>query len=178
MQLPRIAGVGGGVGTSTLAAALRARDGGIYRGGDVVDVLVARSTMFSLGCAQRAIAATPEPPVLAVVADLPGGSLPGMVKARLRMTEPHVAAVVMVPFVGDWRELDTPIGEAANVLAADPPRALRGFAEAMLQLVDEITPRLLHRSAAGTGFHPAGPAAGYPTAAYPDPVPAGWPTAR
>lgn len=178
MDQPRIAGVAGGVGTSTLAAALRARDCGIYRGGAVVDVLVARSSMYSLGCAQRAIAATPAPPVLAVVAEIPG-SFPGVVKTRLRMTEPHVAAIVMLPFVLDWPELDSPHHDATQLLLSVPTsRSARAFVVALHELVEQITPRVIARSTAPpapTRNEPSGP---YAPLSAPQPVAATWPSAR
>jgi hypothetical protein len=149
MDVPLIGGVAGGVGTTTLARALRAIDGGIYPGAAPVDLLVARSTMYSLGCAQRAAAATPDPPVLAVVADIPRVRLSGQVKARLRMTEPHLGGLVVVPYVETWPELDDPLQDAERVLATvvdDLPKPLRGFAAAVHQLVDQLKPRLLARS--------------------------------
>jgi hypothetical protein len=176
MDVPLIGGVAGGVGTTTLARALRAIDGGIYPGAAPVDLLVARSTMYSLGCAQRAAAATPAPPpVLAVVADIPRVRLSGQVKARLRMTEPHLAGLVIVPYVETWSELDDPHQEAERVLAtvvAELPKPLRGFAAAVHQLVDQLKPRLLARS--GPIGHSAYPAAGLRSVS-PIPQPAGSP---
>jgi hypothetical protein len=166
MDVPVIGGIAGGVGTTTLARALRAIDGGIYPGGVPVDVLVARSTMYSLGCAQRAVAATPQPPILAVVADAPRARLSSRTKARLRMTEPHLAAVVMVPFIGAWPDLDDPHQAAEDVLVtAELPKPLRGFAAALRQLVDQIAPRL--RALSSPIAHPTAPAAGL----YPVPPP-------
>jgi hypothetical protein len=171
MDYPLIAGIAGGVGTTTLARALRAIDCGIYPGAGPVDVLVARSTMYSLGCAQRAVAMTPQPPILAVVADGPRARLSRQAKARLRMTEPHLAAVVMVPFVDSWPELDDPYQDAEQVLlAAEPPKPLRGFDTALRQLVDLIMPRLLARS--GPIEPLTYPAAGpYPVPPTPHPAP-------
>jgi hypothetical protein len=159
MKLPLIGGVAGGVGTTTLARALQAIDGGIYPGGCPVDVLVARSTMYSLGCAQRAVAATPVPPLLAVVADAPRARLSGRVRARMRMTEPYLAGVVVVPFVDTWADLDDPYRDAERVLApaaAELPKPLRGFAAAIHALVGQIRPRLLARG--GPMGHSAFPA--------------------
>lgn len=175
MDVPLIGGVAGGVGTTTLARALRAIDGGIYPGAAPVDLLVARSTMYSLGCAQRAAAATPAPPILAVVADIPRARLSGQVKARLRMTEPHLAGLVVVPYVETWPELDDPYQEAERVLmtvVAELPKPLRGFAAAVHQLVGQLKPRLLARS--GPIGHPAYPAAGLRPVS-PVPQPAGAP---
>jgi hypothetical protein len=149
MELPLIGGVAGGVGTTTIARALRAIDGGIYPGVAPVDLLVARSTMHSLACAQRAVAATPAPPILAVVADVPRARMSGRVKARMRMTEPYLAGVVVVPFVDTWPDLDDPDQDAERVLAtadAELPKPLRGFAAAIHWLVEQIKPRLLARS--------------------------------
>lgn len=163
MDPPIVAGVAGGVGTSTIATALGAADCLVYRPGTVVDVLVARSTMYSLGWAQRLLAACPEPPILAVVADGPGTVLPAPVKARLRMTEPHVAvsslrrgdraAVVRVPFVDTWAAMDDPHQDVVDVLVPNGardsplPKYLRGFAAALQLLRDELIPRLESRAA-------------------------------
>ena len=57
---PLIAGAGGGVGTTTIATALRGRDCDIYQPQQPVHVLVCRSTMHSLGCAQRALQTVPD----------------------------------------------------------------------------------------------------------------------
>lgn len=178
MELPLVAGVGGGVGTTTLAIALQAIDCGIYRGGTGVDVLVARSTLYSLRCAQEAIAATPEPPILAVVADGSRSGLTNLATARLRMTEAHVAATVMVPFVHDWPDMDNPHEDAAEVLAVmNPvPKSLRGFAGALHQLVDEITPRVVRRSAFEQSA--VGRAMPPPPIFAPHSAPAAWPPAQ
>jgi hypothetical protein len=134
-RIPFVAGVAGGVGASSLAAALRAHDGGVYAGGPV-DVVVCRTTVVSLGLAHEVAARAPRPPVLAVVADLPS-TIPGPVRARMRMAEPHVHQLVAVPFVPEWRARVNPYGEAAHVLdpAQQIPRSLRDFARAMTRLV-------------------------------------------
>ena len=134
-RMPLVAGVGGGVGTSTLAAAVRGQDRGIYRPGDLVDVLVARASMVSLGAAARALATCPEPrPVLVVVADQARGRLPDNAGHRLRMSEPYTAGIVHVPYVEAWRHLDQPIASAFHALTGGltrqiPSRAARGFAD-------------------------------------------------
>ena len=146
---PRIAGAAGGVGTTSIAYALHGEDAGIYRAGDPVDVLVCRSTMFSVGNAQRALSAVPPyqpPPLLAVVDDIPGASS-SHVKTRLRMTEGVVAAVVAVPFVADWRNLDDPHTVAMDLLrpGTEIPRSWRAFIAAMHDLVAEVAPLLQAR---------------------------------
>lgn len=149
MRMPIIAGVAGGVGTSTVAAALRGQDNDLYVDGEQVDVLVCRSTTVSLGETHRAVAMTSYPPVLAVVGDIPAGSrgiklLPNAVRARLRMIEPHVAGFVAIPFVPTWRERDDPTSEAYHVLApaATIPRELRDFADATQDLANLLVPLL------------------------------------
>lgn len=137
---PFIAGVAGGVGTTTVAATLRGRDCGLYRAHKPVHVLVCRSTLYSLGCAQRALQYTPAPPVLAVVDDVPNGGLPTNTANRLRMTEGYVSAAVRLPFVSDWRDVEAPYREAADLLVAsdEQPRGLRAYADAVRRLVEEI----------------------------------------
>lgn len=136
---PFIAGVAGGVGTTTIAAALRGRDCGIYRKNKPVQVLVCRSTLNSLGCAQRALQFTPAPPVLAVVDDVPNGSLSANTMNRLRMTEGYVFDVVRIPFVTEWRDVENPHHDAADLLVtADQPKGLRPYVAAVRDLVDAI----------------------------------------
>lgn len=160
MERPFIAGVGGGVGTTTLAAALAALDREIYRAGTPVDLLVARATMYSLGCAQRAIAVTPAPPLLAVVAAGPGTSLPGVVKTRLRMTEPHLVGVVYVPYVVEWDARDDPHFDAAAAVRTDQrSKPMRAFAAAVQELIGLLAPRIAQR------IHSAPPPPGTPSPA-------------
>ncbi|MCF7547233.1 hypothetical protein [Pseudonocardia sp. WMMC193] len=166
---PRIAGAAGGVGTTTIASALHGEDSRIYRGGAPVEILVCRSTMHSIGNAQRALAAVSHdqpPPVLAVVEDIPG-SLSSHVKTRLRMTEGVVTAIVTVPFVADWRSLDDPLTVATELLrpGTDIPRSWRGFVGAMRHLVDEVAPLLSAMRPPAPGRVPI----------HPTPVPAGRP---
>lgn len=161
MQQPRVAGVAGGVGTSTVAAAVAGMDGAIYRGGQLVHVLVCRSTMASLGAAQRALHAAPMPPVLAVVADIPR-DLGRPARARLWLTEPHAAAVVHLPFVLGWRDLDQPWEAARSWLQDEPPRELRAMATALNRLVDAVTPLLQLPSMPSRPPVPTTPAARVP----------------
>jgi hypothetical protein len=148
-----VAGVGGGVGTTTVAAALR----GLDRGRDLehgVDVLVCRTTGHSLQQAAVTVtrlAANGRPrPILAVTPDRPG-AVRGAVRARLRMIEPQVAALVLLPYVPHWRELTDPLAEAAE-LSRGPgvgqPRPLRGYADALAGLAQRlVSSRLLTQPA-------------------------------
>jgi hypothetical protein len=140
---PRFAGVAGGCATTTLTTALAGIDAHVYRGKGRVDVLVCRPTMSSLSEAQVALAAMPYRPVLAVVADVPR-AVSSAARARLRLTEPHTAEVVHVPFVPELRQLDQAHvqAEVAAWWSEDRPRWLREFAEAMTELRDAVLPLL------------------------------------
>ena len=120
LRAPRIAGVAGGAGTSTVAAALHGYDQGraVDEG---FEVLTCRCTGDSLHAAATVVswlAANSRPrPVLAVTCD---GPVParGPLRARLRMIEPQVAGLVVLPFVAHWRELTDPRREAAALAEA------------------------------------------------------------
>ena len=143
LEMPIVAGAGGGVGASTVASALGALDAGLYRAGQPVQVLVCRLTMASIGDAQRAIAAAPAAPVLAVVADIPRAGLTDGMRARLRMSEPLVPATVMLPYVPGWRDLADP-WTAAATWQQEPrvPRPLRAFVAAIGRLAAAVAPLL------------------------------------
>ncbi|BBG01237.1 MULTISPECIES: hypothetical protein [Pseudonocardia] len=134
-----VAGVAGGVGATTVATALGAADRGVFVG-RAVDVLVCRATGDSLiragRAAQLVAQVTGRRPVLAVTAaDAHGPSRP--VTARLRLLEPHAAAVVVLPYVRRWRELAAPLDEVRGLLATprtELPRNLRRFAGALRDL--------------------------------------------
>lgn len=140
---PLVAGVMGGVGTTIVASALGAYDDDLYVGG-AVDVLVCESTVASLTAAHHAVGRAEYPPILVVVADVPERSrvpvLPGPVKALARMVEPHVAAMVAIPFVPQWRLREDPCADAATVLLAgvEVPPWLTEFAAAISSLVPHV----------------------------------------
>src|SRR4051794_14293582 len=137
-----VAGVAGGVGTTTVATALDATDCGVFSGrpGRIVDVLVCLATGDSLvragRAAQQVVAGGMPRPVVAVTRPDPQGpSRP--VSARLRLLEPHAAAVVVLPFVRRWREVVEPHSEIRGLLTRPPtelPRPLRRYAAALHQL--------------------------------------------
>ncbi|MHA6622922.1 hypothetical protein [Pseudonocardia sp. DLS-67] len=134
----RVAGVAGGVGATTVARAIAGVDRGVFTG-KPVDVLVCRATGDSILRASRAIqvlAASELRPVVAVTgADVSGRSRP--VAARLRLLEPHAAAVVVLPFVRRWRELAVPLDDVRDLLTrplTELPRPLRRYAIAAREL--------------------------------------------
>lgn len=133
-----VAGVAGGVGTTTVATGIAGVDRGVFTGRPV-HVLVCRATGDSLvraGRAAQLVAAAGGRPVVAVTtADAAGPSRP--VSARLRLLEPHAAAVVVLPFVRRWRELSVPLDEVRGLLTTpltELPRPLRRFAAALRDL--------------------------------------------
>ncbi len=131
-----VAGVSGGVGTTTLAAAIDGVDRGVFVGRPV-DVLVCRGTAESLQRAGRAAQlqtdATGRSPLLAVTTT-DGHGMSRAVSARLRLTSAYTSNVVTVPWVRRWQESTTHLQDARSVLGAGPgelPRALRSYARAV-----------------------------------------------
>jgi hypothetical protein len=133
-----VAGVGGGVGTTTLAVAVRGTDHGIFSG-HAVDVLVCRSTVESVARAARAaqLLSTSQPrPVLAVTATDSARPSRALL-ARLRLLEPHAAGVVLLPYVPQWRTLTAPLDSVRGMFArptVELPRPLRSYVSAVGQL--------------------------------------------
>ncbi|MCE0767467.1 hypothetical protein LWC35_31905 [Pseudonocardia kujensis] len=136
---PSVAGVSGGVGTTTLALALHGRDGGTGAGIDA-DIVVCRSSAESLDRAVRIadlFDPTAAPPVLAVSVDGAERRHP----ERLDELGPGWAAVVLVPHVGRWRGIVDPYREAAGLLGTPRdrlPRALRPYLDAVTRLARAV----------------------------------------
>jgi hypothetical protein len=140
MRPPVVAGVGGGVGTTTVAVALRGRDAG--RAAASADILTCRGTLDSLRRAAAVLdQAGPGPrPVLAVTLDGPR-SPRGPVRARLQLLEPAVSAVVLLPHVRSWPTVADPLPEVAGLLvqpADRVPRPLRAYAAALRELAAAV----------------------------------------
>lgn len=135
-------GVAGGVGATTIAAALGARDLGVYRGG-AADIVVCLSTSMSVGAAHQVVNAVPGKPILVVVADGPLRT-PAAVKARVTMVGPHVAAVVWMPYVEHWRQIDDATAQAvaAPRHPDSVPKWLHSWAAALTQVADAVLPLL------------------------------------
>ena len=137
MRVPVVAGVGGGVGTTTVAVGLRGHDAGRVAGA-APDILVCRATLDSLRRAAAVLDETgPEPPpVLAVTLAARAPRRP--LRAQLDLLEPGAAALVLLPHVPRWCTLVDPLAEAAQLLvepAAQLPRPLRAYAAALRELV-------------------------------------------
>jgi hypothetical protein len=181
LRMPVVAGVGGGVGTSTVAVALRGRDARRdARAGSRLpaDILVCRGTLESLRRAAAVLdGAGPGPrPVLAVMLD--GTRAPRRpLRARLDVLRPEVSAVVLLPAVRRWRDMADPFAEAAALLTQPVerlPRDLRAYARALRELATAVaasgrlqgppaphTPRAA-RQAATPGSRPATATTGHP----------------
>ncbi len=135
---PSVAGVGGGVGASTVAVLLGTTDSGVFTGRPV-DVLACHDTGESLGraghAAQLITADGHRPPVVAVTATSAGASR--LISARLDLLAPHTLRVIVLPYVRRWREITTPMTEVRRT-AHDPgttlPRALRRYGAAARDL--------------------------------------------
>lgn len=140
MRAPLVCGVAGGVGATTIAAALQAQDLGIYCGGPV-DIVVCRTTSSSVAAAHRVVNAAPSKPVLVVVADGPL-RMPAPAKARLTMVEPHLTALVAMPFVPRWREIDQALEQAVSALRYPDrvPKWLQPWAGALGQVMAAVLP--------------------------------------
>ena len=142
MRAPVVAGVGGGVGTTTVAAALRGHDAGRVTAG-WPDILVCRGTLDSLSRA-AAVLETADPeafPVLAVTLDA-ARTTRRPIRAHLELLEPDLGALVVLPYVRRWATLGDPVAEAAHLLAAPAdrlPRPLRMYAAALRELVEAVT---------------------------------------
>ncbi len=143
---PVVAGIAGGVGTTTLAVALRAHDAGRAGGAGVpaADILACRATFDSLrraGAVLERAALAPGPgPVLAVAlgaARVPRGPL----RARLELLEDATSGVVLLPHVDRWATVADPLAEVAELLVdpAPPPRALRAYVDALRELAAAVT---------------------------------------
>jgi hypothetical protein len=163
MRPPVVAGVAGGVGTTTLAVALRAHDAG-RAAVETADILASRATLDSLRRAAAVLerpggAPAGPPAVLAVTLD--GARLTrGPVRARLELLEAAVSAVVLLPHVPRWRTLADPLPEVAQLLVEPAellPRSLRAYVAALRELAAAVAASGRLRGAAG----PRGGAAGH-----------------
>jgi hypothetical protein len=138
VRTPVVAGLAGGAGTSTLAAALHAHDAGRFD--RAADVLVCTSTALA-----QAAALVPSPttaqPVLAVTLDADGADR-AAVAAQLAVLHPRFATVVALPHVAGWRASATARAEAGSVLtlpADRVPRPLRVYASGLRRIVRALT---------------------------------------
>jgi hypothetical protein len=125
-RIPLVAGIEPGAGTSTLAAALHAEDGGVLA--QHADIVVCRATPASLRAAAAVACPISGPRPVLVVTGVPvPGALPGAVPTRF-------GSVVELPRVERWAGSDAAVTEAADVLSG-PPNGLRPYVEALRSVV-------------------------------------------
>lgn len=112
---PVIAGLAASAGSSTLAAALHARDGGLLgrHGHGAADVVACRSTGLAAAAATGGPPSGPRP----VLAVLLGPSADDDVTLRAPGLRRRFAAVVLLPHVAAWHGRADVRAEAASALA-------------------------------------------------------------
>jgi hypothetical protein len=143
VRAPVVVGLSRCLGTSTLAAALHATDGGLLAAGTAgeADAVLCRADEPSLRHA-------------ALLACAPGGPRPVLVPVGPGAAPPAPAvgfgAVVVLPHVRRWAGTPDVRGEAAAVLAFPPeqlPLEVRAYAAALHGVVRALTgSELLHRT--------------------------------
>ncbi|TCK26938.1 hypothetical protein [Pseudonocardia endophytica] len=140
LRAPTVGGLAGGVGATTVARALHAREiGRVGDAGRLPDVVVCRATRCGLALAERPETAGSAPaPVLAVTAA--GGDPDDAVVARLAAVGAGWSGPVVLPRVGHWDVSDDPYADAAGLLGrSTPPAPLARYAEALGEIVALLT---------------------------------------
>jgi len=150
-----VAGVAGGVGTSTWVRILQAvsrlpvRDLGQY-GGGMVDVLVTSNTASAAARVGSVLARCPLPPVLVVMHTVPGVVVES--RSLLRKVQPHVAARLDVAHYRSWVEMEHPPGpRLLPVRAKDLAEVLRQFPAALQAMYSPADERSAVTGSAGQG---------------------------
>jgi hypothetical protein len=128
-----VAGVAGGVGTSTWSRVLtrvwprlEVTDVGVYRGG-VVDILLTSTTAAATSRLRPALAACPRPPILVVMQTVPY-RMPALSRALLRQATPYVTRVIEIGHQRQWPGLEAAPGRLVPKAAIE---ALRDLATAL-----------------------------------------------
>lgn len=175
-----VAGVAGGVGTSTWARILQratrfpVADVGVYRGG-AVDVLVSSNTAASTARIGPALALCARPPLLVVMHTVPGVIAES--RSHLRTITPHITARFDIGHQRSWLEMAEPPGPRIPAKAKDIVEALRHFGTALRQMYAVPAPPVAPAPAspaAGIGRPATAPPAG--SVPCRPPAPAAMPT--
>lgn len=172
-----VAGVAGGVGTSTWVRAMRQLvalpilDVGVYpsdedsgstsraRRGPVVDILVTANTAASTAPVRlgRALAACPRPPILVVMHTVPGSI--GTARAHLRTAKPHIARQINIAHQQVWLEMDEAPGKYlpkgfAEIVRSLPATLQQMYSKHQLRSVPALPPEPPQfRPAGATGLN-------------------------
>ena len=152
-----VAGVAGGVGTSTwvrclqLVTNLPVQDLGVY-GGGVLDVLVCSNTAAATSRLGSALAACPRPPVLVVMHTAAGVVVAS--RSYLRRVGPHITARFDIGHQRRWLEMDSAPGSRLPAKVKDIDEALRRFPEALRVMYSPPRPvsPMPTRAAPGAGL--------------------------
>lgn len=133
-----VAGVAGGVGTSTwvrivrVATALPVDDLGTYRAdqpGRLVDILVTSNTAAATSRIGPALGCCPRPPLLVVMHTAPGVIAES--RSYLRMADPHLTARFDIGHRRSWLEMTSAPGERLPAKATDIETAMTQLAPAL-----------------------------------------------
>jgi hypothetical protein len=141
---PVVVGLTASAGTSTLAAALHAGDGGRFEGwaACAADVVVCPAAHASLRHAATLACAPPGPrPLLAITLGAAEDGQDEHTAVALRAVQPRFGAVVVLPHIARWHGLADSRDDAAGVLAQPPERLappLRAYAAALRALVAAV----------------------------------------
>lgn len=141
-----VAGVAGGVGTSTwcrivrVAVKLPVEDLGRYRGGPV-DVLVTSNTAAATSRLGPALGLCPRAPVLVVMHTVPGAVVGA--RSHLRRVEPHIVARLDVAHHRSWLEMAAAPGERLLPRLKDVVEALQRLPAALSAMYDLRPPHLV-----------------------------------
>lgn len=130
-RTPLVLGLRRATGTTTVATALHARDGG--SGAGAADLVICASTEESLLRAE-AIAVGGARPWLAVVMVEPG---PAPTRARLRLAARRCAGVTLLPHVGRWAVPTRPVDDLTVLLGLRPdhlPQHVRDYAAGLREI--------------------------------------------
>lgn len=168
-----VAGVAGGVGTSTWTRAFRREvalpvvDLGVFvtylarvgMGRGIVDVLVTSNTAAAASQLGGSLARCERPPLLVVMHTVPGGI--ATTRAYLRQAQPHVTRQFDVSHQQRWLEMDQPPGHRIPKEFRELVLAVPAALEQMYRTPVESTPgSSLTRAAVSTPLiTPAGHAA-------------------
>lgn len=183
-----VAGVAGGVGTSTwvrivrVAISLPVEDVGVYRAdrpGRPVDILVTSNTAAATAQLGPALACCPRPPLL-VVMHTANGVLTES-RSYLRIADPHVTARFAIGHRRAWLEMAAAPGARLPTKAADIEQAIADLVPALQAMYSRPLPPVPAGRATGPGTLPGqlvpagGPMQQYPaagTTGRPVPAPA------
>lgn len=140
LRAPTVGSLAGGVGATTVARALHAREiGRVGDAGRLPDVVVCRATVSGLALADRPDTAGPAPAPVLVVTSV-DGEPDGTVAERLAVVGDGWSGPVLLPRVGHWDGADDPYAEAAALLGrTEPPGQLGRYAEALGRVVTLLT---------------------------------------